>query len=182
MPTVLDAAWEHLLPAFGSTTASDEAADADLRRRLASLELPPARGDGRPKAGLAAELTPQGGRCTDQPSLIGVTVTEADESYLIKLAEADWSLDLRCVPGSWTVSDPGAPVPTAVSGGWTDPDTLTFDVAFLETPHHFIVTCSLPDTRFQARWRTVPLHGGTLRSFQADQSIRPDSASGRLGV
>lgn len=57
-----------------------------------------------------------------------------------------------------------------MSGGWTDPDTLTFDVAFLETPHHLSVTCSFLDRTFQARWRTMPLHSGPLRSFQAPPS------------
>lgn len=182
MQAVLDAAWEHLLPAFGPAAAGDAKAgeeapaDAALRRRLSNLELPPAPGRSRPTAGAPAlpgtTLTPQGGSCTDQPSLTAATITEAggNGGYVIRLAEDDWSLDLRCVPGRWTVSEPGAPVPTAVSGGWTAPDTLTADVAFLETPHHLIVTCSLQDRTFQARWRTIPLHDGPLRSFQAPRT------------
>ena len=178
MQAVLDAAWEHLLPAFGTVAAGDGKAheagpgDADLARRLSSLELAPAPGGSRPGADASAllgtPLTPQGGSCADQPSLTAVTIIEAgDESYAIHLAEDDWSLNLRCVPGRWTVSEPGAPVPTAVSGGWTSWDTFTIDVAFLETPHHLVVTCTLKDRAFAARWRTVPLHGGPLRSFQA---------------
>jgi CubicO group peptidase (beta-lactamase class C family) len=179
MQAVLDAAWEHLLPVFGSVAAGDgkahEAgpADAELSRRLSCLELAPAPGGSNPGAGTSAllgtELTPQGGSCADQPSLTAVTITEAggNSGYTVQLAESDWSLDLRCDPGRWTVSDPGAPVPTAVSGGWTAPDTLTVDVAFLETPHHLILTCTLRDRAFQARWRTTPLHEGPLRSFQA---------------
>ena len=57
-----------------------------------------------------------------------------------------------------------------MSGGWTGQDTLSFDVVFLETPHRLSVTCSLADLTFQARWRTVPLHGAPLRSFQAPPS------------
>ncbi|WP_030840415.1 hypothetical protein [Streptomyces hygroscopicus] len=51
---------------------------------------------------------------------------------------------------------------TAVSGGWTDPDTLVVDIAFLETPHHFEVVCSLPERTFGGRWRTLPLHRAPL--------------------
>lgn len=179
MQAVLDAVWEYLLPAFGPAAAGDgkahkeEPADAALRRRLSSLELP-APGGRRPVAGagplLATELTPNGGKCADQPSLTAVTIGEAGDDYVVELAEDGWTLALRCAPGRWTVSEPGAPVPTAVSCGWTDSGTLAIDVAFLETPHHLIVTCSLQDRTFQARWRSMPLHGGPLRSFQAPSS------------
>lgn len=169
MQAVLDAAWEHLLPAFGPVKSGDgeDQADAALRRRLARLALAPAPGGPGPAPLPGTRLAPRGE--SGQPSLTAVTITKADGSagYVVELAEADWSVDLRCVPGRWTVSEPGAPVPTAVSGGWTSPDTLVIDVAFLETPHHLIVTCALPDRTFQARWRTAPLHGGPLRSFQA---------------
>jgi CubicO group peptidase (beta-lactamase class C family) len=182
MQAVLDAAWEHLLPAFGSVAAGDGKAheegpaDADLLRRLSRLELAPAPGGNRPAAGASAlpgtKLTAQGGSCADQPSLTAVTITEAadDGACAIRLSEDDWPLDLRCAPGHWTVSEPGAPVPTAVSGGWTSPDTLTIDIAFLETPHHLIVRCALPEHTFQAQWRTPPLHGGPLRSLGAPHS------------
>lgn len=178
MQAVLDAVWEHLLPAFGTVAAGDGkaheegSADADLLRRLSRLELAPAPGASRP-AGASAlpgtELTPEGGSCDGQPSLTAVTITEAaeDGGCAIRLSEDDWSVDLRCTPGRWAVSEPGAPVPTAVSGGWTGPDTLTIDLAFLETPHHLIVTCTPQKRTFQARWRTTPLGGGPLRSLQA---------------
>jgi CubicO group peptidase (beta-lactamase class C family) len=179
MQAVLDAAWEHLLPAFGPVPGQASRtgpADANLRRRLSRLELPAAPGTSSAVAGarasLGAELTPQGGSCAEQPSLTAVTVTDAGDGrgYVIRLTEGDCSLDLSCAPGRWTVSDPGADVPTAVSGGWTGQDTLSFDVVFLETPHRLSVTCSLADLTFQARWRTVPLHGAPLRSFQAPPS------------
>jgi len=189
MQAVLDAAWQHLLPAFGplagagadgdGQAAGRRPADEDLRRRMSQLELPPAPGTSSaarlsttgPSAiePSAIELGPQGGSCAGQPSLTAVSVAAAGESdgWLLRITEGDWSLDLRCVPGRWTVSAPGAEVPTAVSGGWTGQDTLTFDVAFVETPHHLIVTCSVADRTFQAGWGTVPLHGVPLRSLRA---------------
>lgn len=59
------------------------------------------------------------------------------------------------------------PLPTAVSGGWTDGDTLTAHIVFLETPHRLRVTCSLADRTFDARWDTEPLHGGSLHRMRA---------------
>lgn len=58
-------------------------------------------------------------------------------------------------------------MPTAVSGGWTDADTLEAEVVFLETPHRLAVTCSLPDRTCTARWRTQPLHARPLRAMGA---------------
>lgn len=80
-------------------------------------------------------------------------------------------MELRLGTGEagWTVAD--EPVPVAVSGGWTDAETLAVDVAFLETPHHLLVTCSLGDRTFTARWRTQPLHGGPLRRMRAPRSV-----------
>lgn len=80
-------------------------------------------------------------------------------------------MELRLGTGEagWTVA--GEPVPVAVSGGWTDAETLAVDVAFLETPHHLLVTCSLGDRTFTARWRTQPLHGGPLRRMRAPRSV-----------
>ncbi|HEY1914916.1 MAG TPA: serine hydrolase domain-containing protein [Streptosporangiaceae bacterium] len=190
MQAVLNAAWEHLLPAFGpgaggdAKTRAEGPADAALRRRLSHLEVPAAAGGSTPDAGPGAwagtEFKPAGGRCADQPSLVTVTVTQAgdDGGFGVRLAEDGESLSLRCVPGRWTVSEPGAPVPTAVSGGWTDPGTFTIDVAFLETPHHLVVTCSVPERTFGARWRTMPLHGGPLRSIQAPKQRLPAAGAG----
>ena len=76
------------------------------------------------------------------------------------LVEADGRVELALREDAWTVAD--EPVPTAVSGGWTDAETLVVDVAFLETPHRLVVTCSLGDRTFTARWRTRPLAPGPL--------------------
>jgi hypothetical protein len=89
-----------------------------------------------------------------------------DGSCDIQVTADDWSLRLRCASGRWTVSDPGAPVIVAVSGGWTDPGTLTIVVAFLETLNRLVLTCSLPDRTFRARWgATGPFRGGPRRTW-----------------
>ncbi|MFE6488942.1 serine hydrolase, partial [Streptomyces sp. NPDC057757] len=85
--------------------------------------------------------------------------------WSISLAEGVDRLYL-CFDGSgWTTAS--APVPTAVSGGWTAPDTLRVDVIFLETPHRLTVTCSLSDRTLTADWHTRPLRPGRLRFLRA---------------
>jgi CubicO group peptidase (beta-lactamase class C family) len=174
MQDMLNLVWEHLLPAFGIaplSTREDE--DEALRERLARLQLPPIRTKSArlvdPGAWSGAEFAPEDGACADQPSLTGITVTADDAAgWTARLAEDGSRLDLRFDGMGWT-TDKGldGSVPTAVSGGWTDPHTLTVDVAFLETPHHLVVTCSLASHTFEARWRTMPLSRGPLRSLRA---------------
>jgi CubicO group peptidase (beta-lactamase class C family) len=171
MQKVLDLAWEHLLPAFGAGPLSGrEAVDAALADRLARLAVPPAEGKATPADRVEdwhAAFTPSGGVCADQPSLSAV---EVDPGGRVTLVDDGDRLELGLGTGDacWTVAD--EPVPVAVSGGWTDAETLAVDVAFLETPHHLLVTCSLGDRTFTARWRTQPLHGGPLRRMRAPRS------------
>ncbi|MCW7940763.1 beta-lactamase [Streptomyces hygroscopicus] len=180
MQKLLDAMWRHLLPAFGPGPLDGRADDDKaLQHRLDRLALPPVAvqpvppADRGPWAG--ARFTPWGGRCTDQPSLTAVEVTERDGTWTLTLREGGNSLHL-CLPDSgWAVDD--GPIPTAASGGWTDRNTLSADVLFLETPHRLTVTCTLDDGTFTARWHTTPLHGGPLRRHRAPFTSRAGSAS-----
>jgi CubicO group peptidase (beta-lactamase class C family) len=191
MQAVLDLAWTRLLPAFGPTpavgaTAAPGAAEADaaLRERLARLALPPLAARPSPPAGAdawaGARFAPAGGRCADQPSLTGVTVASAEggeggdgkAGWALTLAEGDSRLELRFAGPDWAIeAGPGAVVPTALSAGWTDPDTLVARVVFLETPHRLVVTCSLAEGTFTARWSTMPLQRGPLRSYGAPREM-----------
>jgi CubicO group peptidase (beta-lactamase class C family) len=170
MQGLLNLVWRHLLPAFGAEPLPGTA-DEGVRRRLAELALPPveaspeppARGDGW----TSVVFAPKDGECPQQRTLTGVTVTaDADgKSWDVSLAEGDEPIELRLGTTGWTVAAGGPPA--AVSGGWTDQDTLSLDVLFLETPHRLTVTCSLPDRTFAVRWHTTPIHGGRLRSLRA---------------
>lgn len=176
MQAVLDAMWEHLLPAFGPAPLDGQAeADEALAVRLAGVALPPAVGEAAPptdpEAWSRKTFTPESGSCAEQPSLTGVTVRpgEGGDAWTVSLVEgAEPPLDLRLPGTSWSVSEGDAAAPPfAVSGGWTGPDTLSVDVSFLETPHRLTLTCSLAERTFTARWHAAPLHGGALRSFRA---------------
>ncbi|MFF7653201.1 serine hydrolase domain-containing protein [Streptomyces sp. NPDC007983] len=168
MQAVLDRAWRHLLPAFGPAPLDHrQDDDAALRRRLDGLELPARDEKFTSPAGAGSgptTFTPAGGTCADQPRLTEVTVAaDGDGVWTVSLAEGASRLDVRLGAPGWTVEDgTDGRVPTAASGGWTDPDTFVADIAFLETPHHFEVTCSRADRTFTARWRTMPLHRSPL--------------------
>ncbi|MFE3034949.1 serine hydrolase domain-containing protein [Streptomyces canus] len=171
MQKVLDLVWEHLLPAFGpGPLPGGQAADAALAARLTRLALPPAEGKPAPadrSQDWDTVFTPHGGTCAGQPSL---TAIEVDPGGRVTLVDDGDRLELGLGEGEsgWTVVD--GPVPVAVSGGWSDAETLVLDMAFLETPHHLLVTCSLADRTFTARWRTQPLHAGPLRRMRAPRS------------
>jgi hypothetical protein len=175
MQAVLDAMWDHLLPAFGDAPlAGREKVDGDLAERLSALALPPAPGKPvpltEPESWSGAEFAPDGGTCAAQPGLTRVAVRHGDEGWSVSLIEGSDRLDLR-VGGEadWTVGAP-ASVPTAVTGGWIDPDTLAVDIVFLETPHRLAVRCSLARRTFHAYWKTAPLREAPLRSLRAPRA------------
>ncbi|GGX34182.1 serine hydrolase domain-containing protein [Streptomyces lomondensis] len=161
MQEFLNLVWEHLLPAFGpEPLPGREAADAELQERLTRLALPPAPGSSAPpeRAGdwAAAEFTSSG---EAGPARAVGLAPDADGWTLTLTGDREGDrLDLRIGEPGWTVAE--EPLPTAVSGGWTDVGTLTVEVVFLETPHRLALTCSLADRSLTARWRTEPLHGG----------------------
>ncbi|KUL47116.1 serine hydrolase domain-containing protein [Streptomyces regalis] len=173
MPGLLNLVWEHLLPAFRpAPLTGGEAADAALAERLAGLALPPAAGKPappeRPEDWSGAAFTPDGGVCGHLPKLTAIDLTPGADGWTLTLTEDGHPLRLRVVGDGWAVTE--EPVPTAVSGGWTDAETLVVDIAFLETPHHLDVTCSLKDRTFTARWRTDPLPRRRLRAMGAPRA------------
>jgi CubicO group peptidase (beta-lactamase class C family) len=182
MPGILDAAWDHLLPAFGGaagSAAGSDAADAALAKRLDRLRMRPvseARPDW-PQPGETGEtgevgktsgtvvLTPADGTAEVIPSVREVRVA----GRTVTLAEDDLSIDLDLAEDGWNVTE--SPLPVAASGGWTGPGTLGIDVVFLETPHRLSLTCSITDGTFSARWVTRPLRvAGSLGTMRAPRT------------
>jgi CubicO group peptidase (beta-lactamase class C family) len=177
MQAVLDGLWSDLLPALGDDHRSSPdktAADLRLARRMTSLALAPATGEpepaGDPAAADGVVLTPEGGRCTQQPSLTSVELHRKTEGWQITLGEGDRGLSGTLGTPGWRVSDEPGPddsagVPIALSGGW-EGDRLTVEALFLETPHRLTVSCDPAAGTFTATWGTVPLRAGTLHDLR----------------
>lgn len=165
MQGLLDAVWAHLLPAFGAAPAVP---DPSLAARLAGLQLPMPPTAGAPCTSpedwAGASFTPAGRVCHAQPSLRRVTVASDEDGWRLTLSEPSSILEVVIAGAGWSMS-PAAP--TAVCGGWADPDTLTFETVFLETAHRLAITCSLRTHTFQARWHTPPLGMGLLRDLRS---------------
>ncbi|MGI8879014.1 MAG: serine hydrolase domain-containing protein [Jatrophihabitans sp.] len=175
MQSVLDAVWAHVMPALGNTSRAETDADSALQQRLAALALPAVRGAAGPSD--AADwadrtFTAAAGGSEDRASLVGVEVHIDESGCQVVLRDAESHLPLTVGTAGWHVSEnatvPGeGVVPVAASGGWSDADTLRFDVIFLETPHRLQVTCDRSSGRFVADWVTKALHGDRLRTMRS---------------
>ncbi|HEY0374027.1 MAG TPA: serine hydrolase [Amnibacterium sp.] len=153
---VLDAVWEHLLPAF-SDGPLDGSGDAALADRLAHLELPVRPGAERPDGDAAAWAGPYGPDAASEAPFTGVVLEQADGGWAVTVDDGEQRVRLPAGrPGWTTVEGSGGVAPIAVSGGWTG-DALALDLVFLETPHRIELEVRRRDRRFRARWVPEPL-------------------------
>jgi CubicO group peptidase (beta-lactamase class C family) len=158
MQAVLDAAWTHLLPAFGDAGEGPDA-DGALAERLAGLTLP---ASGGAAAGSGEAPTSWSG---------GGLTARADGDGIV-LADEGATLRVPVGRDGWTVLDGDLTTPpVAVSGGWRG-DVLHLDLAFLESPHRLLVDL-LADGRIATRWGTTPLDFGMLSTTLAQGAPRP---------
>jgi CubicO group peptidase (beta-lactamase class C family) len=175
MQGILDLAWEHLLPALsgGSTPSPDD--DAVLATRLASLALPRVEGAPQPAERTAESWSRFEGTTTDaQPLSVALTPDGTTWRLVVHVADGDrtpWRFRLPLGTSGWAVAEPpgpdGAPVPLATSGGWTDPQTLRFDLLMLETPHRLQLRCHLTDRVVTRSWQTAPLWDAGMHELRA---------------
>jgi CubicO group peptidase (beta-lactamase class C family) len=175
MQGILDAVWTHLLPAMTATTVAPSPVADQLAVRLDGLQLAAFQAKRAPDSSVAAwpetAFRPRGGVCEPQPTLTAVQLHQAGELWQLTFVEGDVAFGATVGFGAWrtnlTETDYGRTgVPLAISGGWTDEDTFSAEVIFLETPHRLGLTCSLADGKFRASWRTVPLRAGPLSALR----------------
>lgn len=154
---VLDAVWEHLVPAMGTSAARD--GEAELANRLAGLLLPPSSGAARPDGAPPVEYAGAGLTASRSP----------DE--VVRLADGQGHLVVPAPSDGWTVidADPAASA-VAVSGGWAG-STRRIDIAFLESPHRLVVDL-LPDGTIASRWNVTPLADGPSLDKRAPRPLR----------
>jgi len=118
MQGILDAVWEHLLPALGADDLPDAddrlsaARDATLAERLAQVALPAFTARPLPQSlptsdeqWSGATFTPAGGRCADQPSLTSVTLSSTRDGWHLVFEEPPGPLDVRLGMAGWAVTD-----------------------------------------------------------------------------
>jgi CubicO group peptidase (beta-lactamase class C family) len=183
MQGILDAVWEHLLPALrpvGAGSREDAADEATLVRRLAGLQLAVPRVAPQPASPgdwSGATFTPAATAADAQATLTAVTVEPDGRGWRLVLDDAGERHVVPLQTGRWAVSErptSGAaddPLPVAAVGGWADPARLHAEVVFLETPHRLHVDAHLPAGTFEARWATTPLHGGPLSALRSPRPV-----------
>lgn len=138
MQAVLDAAWQHLLPAVDGPSDAD--ADTALEARLASLGLPAVRG------GSLQGLVDVGPLARD------------DAGWRLTLDVDGGTLSVPVGEGEWLVEGP-----LAASGALAaDGGTVLVDVRFVETPHLAHVRIDRQTGVVTTAWETEPLHDGPL--------------------
>jgi len=165
MQVVLDAMWEHLLPAMHDGELPPSPADDVLAERLATLSLPTAverLGGVAPEAPVMPFR-----RASDIPSHPTITTVETTGGSMI-VREADDAIEVPLTE-AWTRVDPSL----AVSASALDDGRLVVDVAFLATPHRLEIELDPSTARFAARWPLVPLFGAGLAPRLASLQAPP---------
>lgn len=149
MQVVLDAAWTHLLPAFGG--GGSAAADAALAARLTGLQVPMLDGEEIP----AAEFT------VGESALRHLERVTLSPNSLTLHEDNGATTILPLVSGTW-------PPPTghlSACAARTDADTVTVHVQFTQLPHKLHITCDLSTGAFDATWRTIPLMSHSITAL-----------------
>ncbi|WIE84991.1 serine hydrolase domain-containing protein [Curtobacterium sp. MCPF17_021] len=150
MQAVLDAVWEHLLPAVDR--ASDAASASALEARLTSLGLPPVQGGRLPEhlADVELRLRPRG-------ILDAVTFARSADGIRLTITDDGRSESVLLGEGRWAVE--GALAASAA----TEPEgSVLVAVRFLETPHLLHLRVDLDEGTLGAKWKTEPLHDGPM--------------------
>lgn len=158
MQAIVDAAWAHLLPAFGDDAEADAAADAALLARLTGMVLPPTTASGTDPGSPASW---SGDGLVVARAAAGLTVSDAYLTLAVPMPTSEWTT----VEAAWPVP------PVAVSGGW-EGDLLRLDVVFLESPHRLHLELAADGT-LRRRWGTTPLDFQPGAPMLAQTAPRP---------
>ena len=152
MQLVLDAMWEHLLPAFRHNASVEPGADEALAERMANLSLPTVaqRVGGRVPGDLEAATYR---RNPAQQSHVTVTSIETIDASMI-VHEGESSFDVPLTERWTTVGDT-----LAASATRRDDGSIAVDLSFLATPHRLEIELDPATGTFVARWPLIPLFG-----------------------
>ncbi|MET3452845.1 serine hydrolase [Curtobacterium sp. 1544] len=148
MQAVLDAAWQHLLPAVDAADV-EAAGDTGLEARLASLGLPAVAGGRLPDLAAAGPFRGDG--------IDGLAFSRDGDRWRAALDVDGGTLSVPVGEGEWAVDGP-----LAASGAVAPDGTVLVDVRFVETPHLAHLRVDLASGTATASWATQPLHDGPL--------------------
>lgn len=183
MQLVLDALWEHVLPAVdrnnvdrGAASASDDA----LAERMANLALPAAaaRLGGAAPGDVRARFV----QSESEPSNFTIAAIDTDGSTLTihegegregegregERSEGDGRITLSLTE-RWTVDGSIATSATRLGDG-----RIAVDVAFLHTPHRLEIRLDPATQTFAASWPLMPLFGVGADARLASLRSLPD--------
>ena len=153
MQTVLDAMWEHLLPAIDR--AATPAADKTLAARMAGLALPTvtARLGGVAPTDVPAMACTRSASGASHTTITGIDV----DGVRMTVREGDQSFDVPLTPG-WSAAGDSI----SASASRLDDGTIAVDVVLLATPHRLEIELDPTSATFNARWPLMPLFGAGL--------------------
>mgnify|MGYP000318305533 CR=1 FL=1 len=185
MQAVLDAVWEHLLPALagpgGPAVPAVVAAEADLQSRLDSLAIPPV-----PAAVAGPDrLRLSRAEASDLPaSYAAVLLERVPTGWRLTLESADGPVVVAAGDGTWQeslVRGARGVLPVVASAGWVDHERFRAEVLLIETPHRVLLDGSRTSGEVRLTWQEPTFMGAD----PFDLAVRPaetDVAAEELGV
>ena len=163
MQGLLDAVWDHLLPAYADgALPEDPAAAALLASRLDTAQLPTivSAPDAEPAGAGPWRSTHDGS--SGERDVASVEVHRAAPGLWDLVVESGNQVVVPCGDGHWPALGPG---PFVATGGWTAPGVFEARVVAVETPHALLVRCEGGQAR--VTWATSPLHSPRLADQRA---------------
>jgi len=186
----LDLVWEHLLPAMKQTPLpASKDAHKQLERRLASVELAPAKG--RAESPTAPRISGKSFKvATNEGCVESVSWSFLHDTCLFTLKDNKGDYPITCGLGKWIpgqTSMPGTPPKltsgdlgpnskVAASGAWKDENTFEMIWRFIETPHHDTVTCRFEGDKVRVEFLN------SLTQLSASHKEKRPAIEGRLSV
>lgn len=159
MGSVLNLAWKHLLPAFGSAPLpEDRAAQEILQKKLAGLTL--RSPEGQPNSEIARQVQGRTYRFEANDQKIETIAFDAfTDETVVRIRDGQGEHRIQCGGhGAWlrgvTNFDSRAESPVAASGAWSDDDTYVLKLAYYETPFCPTLTFRFVEDRLLFDYRT----------------------------
>lgn len=182
---VLDAVWEHLLPALsGDAETTGDDRTAELTERLAGLELTPVA-TRIPPANAVAEYRFTAGAAGDSGafgSLRALSVTAADGGWGLDLDLDHGQAHLVAGDGRWhpgLLPGRGGPdVPVHTCGGWTGQGRFELEISVDETPHRVLIGGDTGSGTLRTGWNVPPLGVSDPTDLGAGENGGPSQRAG----